>query len=320
MIFALYFSRTPKDGDQSGGYLYSDHPQWRNYPHELLGELKKLGDNAVIVCKEKSYQGDNTFSSYWVPDANKLGYFNRIDESIKIDAILDKGYFSQPASFSMVNVPAMRKIGRDKKRQTELFCHLQPHTKTVLTSNLIEAINEAPTEKVVIKPLDKNGGKGVVIDEKQKVIEMVADLPDQQWIVQAFVDSSKGIPNIIEGTHDMRLYIIDGKPVLASVRQPKAGSLIANTSQGGTIQFFAVDAIPNEPITIAKQVDNELEKYGNRYYSVDFVYDGSRWYLLEINDRPGVPARFQSDYIQVFQERLAKSIADSASNPLNRPV
>jgi len=317
MINAIYYSRIPKGGEH-GGYLYVDHPQWRNYPHELLGAMRDAAGTAVVVCKEDTYLGDNTFSSYWLPSGNETGYFECVNEPITVDAIFDKGHFSKPATFSLVNAPDMRLIGRDKSRQYDLFGELQPFSRVVSTGQLSDTIDSVPGDKVVIKPLNLNGGKGIIIASKSEAKAAVNDLADQEWIVQQFIDSSKGISDLLSGVHDLRLYIIDGEAVLASVRQPKEGSLIANTSQGGTINFFAVGQIPSVPIEIAKKVDESLSIYGNRYYSVDFITDGENWYVLEINDRPGVPATYQSEHVGEFHRRLAQCIADSSQNPLNK--
>jgi hypothetical protein len=317
MNIGIYYSRVPKGDDPSGGYLYGDNPQRKHALRELLEEMKKLSDNAVIVCGD-SYIGDNTFSSYWLPSPDSIGYLDHIDTSITIDALYDKGYFRGDATFAMMNIAKMRKIGRDKSRQAELFGKYQPYTKVAEKVGLVDAIMAVPTDRVVIKPLNKNGGRDILIEDKHTVINKIEGLEDGKWIVQAFIDSASGIPNMVDGVHDLRVYVVDGEQILASIREPKKGSLVANTNMGGSIKFFPASAIPEEAAKITMFVDDVLKAYGNRYYSADFIFDGSQWFLLEINDRPGIPARFQTDLAQAAQESIARSIADSVNNELNK--
>ena len=320
-IIALYYARSPRSGENAdSGYMYNNHPQWRNYPHELMLQIEKSGAIAVLVGENNTYIGDNTFSHYWLPSKKEMGLFEKVNQPIKVDAIFNKGYFNGDASFAYVNIPEVQKIGRDKALQSVLFEQWQPKTAKANTNGLRQAIESIPGDMVVIKPTDQNGGHGIIIDDKAKVLSQIDSLEDRDWVVQQFVDSSRGINGLFKGTHDLRLYIINGVCSLASVRQPKAGKLVANTSQGGSINFFAPSDIPKEPIAIAKKIDEFMAKFGNRYYSVDFISDGDDWYILEVNDRPGVPAQFQSPEVINFQKKLAGCIIGAVSNPLNKIV
>jgi glutathione synthase/RimK-type ligase-like ATP-grasp enzyme len=137
-------------------------------------------------------------------------------------------------------------------------------------------------------------------------------------VVQEFIDSSSGIHGLVDGVHDLRLYRIDGETVLGSVRTPAKGSLIANTNQGGTIAFFPVADLPEEALNIADIIDKKFEKYGSRYYSIDLIKGSKKWYVLEVNDRPGVPALYQSPDVDRFHNQLANCIVKAANNPLNK--
>lgn len=319
MNLALYYARTPYSSGDARGHLYSSrHPQWQDFPHELLSEMSVVAEHAVLVCTEAAYQGNDTFADYWVPSATEKGVFEHVNEPIKLDGVFNKGYFEGDATFSLVNVPAMRLIGRDKSKQYELFGHFQPVSRVASARDLEQAIDSIPGDMVVIKPLDLNGGRGVLIDTKSKVKEYSKTLSDQQWLIQEFIDSTSGITGLVDGVHDVRLYIIDGEVVLGSIRRPAPGKLVANTSQGGTIDFYAASELPQEPVEIARSVDQYFTGYGNRFYSVDFVYGNGRWYVLEVNDRPGIPARVQSPHAKGLQERLAQAVADSTRNTLNK--
>src|SRR5689334_6237767 len=105
MNIGIFYSREPKGDKPDEGALYVDYPQWRNYPHELLGAITTTGAKAVVVCLQNTYAGGDTFSQYWLPDPDEVGNFKVVREPIKLDAIFDKGYFRAAASLAMVNVP-----------------------------------------------------------------------------------------------------------------------------------------------------------------------------------------------------------------------
>lgn len=318
MNIGIFYARYPQDGPNGAGYLYQKTPQFRYYLQELMAEIEALGARPVVLCTEETYAGDNTFARYWLPSKKDVGYFEPVEERIRIDGLFDKGYFRAKAGLSLVNVPELAELGRDKSAQYVLFGDLQPKTITVETQDdFVAALAEIPGELVVVKPNNLNGGRGVQIMPKDDVLDYV---PDGPTIVQQFIDGSQGVRGVGSGLHDLRLYIIDGEPAFASIRTPKEGSLISNTSQGGSIAFFDIAKIPEEPKALARDVDQHMQQFGNRYYSVDMICGPDRWYIIEINDRPGVPARFQSPSAQAFQRRLAACLTKATKNPANHTL
>jgi glutathione synthase/RimK-type ligase-like ATP-grasp enzyme len=118
-----------------------------------------------------------------------------------------------------------------------------------------------------------------------------------------------GADGVADGRHDVRLYIIDSKLVLMSVRRPKAGEFLANTSQGGSIEFFSARRIPLELGQTAEQIiDKITPKVYNYFISLDFFYDGSKWLLIEVNDQPGVPAEYQTPEAKTIYKLFAQSV------------
>jgi glutathione synthase/RimK-type ligase-like ATP-grasp enzyme len=107
--------------------------------------------------------------------------------------------------------------------------------------------------------------------------------------VQKFVDSTRGIPSLdVEGVHDLRIVVLDGEPLVSYVRQPKSG-LISNVSRGGSMENVELTDLPGEVLDIVEEVDEELEDYSDRLYSVDFIFDEDEnpW-ILELNSKPGL--------------------------------
>jgi hypothetical protein len=58
-----------------------------------------------------------------------------------------------------------------------------------------------------------------------------------------------------------------------------------------------------------------LERYGPSFYSADFLYNGKNWFLIEINDRPGVPSLAQDNpagsvaqFFEIFADFIQSTI------------
>lgn len=299
----VFFNREPYED----GSLYAKHSklQFRRYLHELASKFVKHGYRMVILCKEDSYVGANIFSHYWTPDA-KVGYFSKIDDMIQVDVIFDKGHFSKnDGSMFVINDHKLSKLGRNKLSQYKLFENFMPITRLLQKKQTIDVLGFDNFSKIVIKPLDQNGGRGVkVVDIKD--VEGISF--EKVMVVQEFIESVRGVPYLVEGRHDLRTYIINGNIATASLRVPKEGGYISNTHLGGSITFFNKDKLPQELIKMVKEIDLKIEEYGNRYYSADFIYDGKKWFLLEINDRPGVPGHYQGPQADILQDELVELI------------
>ena len=54
-----------------------------------------------------------------------------------------------------------------------------------------------------------------------------------------------------------------------------------------------------------------FDQFGGKFYSIDFMHGDDGWYMVEMNDRPGMPAFFQdtNGAVKEFHEKLAAMIA-----------
>lgn len=159
---------------------------------------------------------------------------------------------------------------------------------------------------IVIKPHRSNGGRGVVITSNQNdpIIQEVAH-DHEAYVIQQYIETEGGIKDLVPGRHDVRLYVVGGDIVGSSIRQPKEGSLLSNTSQGGTIAFYEVAELPVELLQLGEEILKVLDLPRQSFISLDFFYGNGKWYLIEANDQPGVPAEYQN-----------KAVASSIQNAL----
>lgn len=279
--------------------VFFDQPGYNDYPfdeeeyvtayHELGSILHKRDAAFVIVRGQTSYKGNNVFTHAWVFDGTT---FKEEHEEISVHIIYNKGHFRADAAARLLNDRELDRICTDKFATYEYFPHLSP--KTMLVKNkeeLKKALSGITSDITVAKPLDEEGGKGVIIDHTAVIAQKVQSYP---YIIQEFIDSSAGIPHITESHHDLRLIVIDGDIVLSYIRTPPKGSLRANVSKGGKEIEVPLEDIPHEALEIKHIVDAKFEKFGRRVYSIDCARDISGKYrIIELNSKTGLsPSRF----------------------------
>jgi len=76
---------------------------------------------------------------------------------------------------------------------------------------------------VVLKPLNGLMGLGIFVGPKEKAVDFEFDRKYSEYIVQEFVDTSGGFLGLVEGFHDLRVVIINGKDSLVSFANPPQG-------------------------------------------------------------------------------------------------
>jgi glutathione synthase/RimK-type ligase-like ATP-grasp enzyme len=210
---------------------------------------------------------------------------------VKPDLIYRRGkLFYNDGFLRVVNGDELDRLSVNKWSQYCLLSDLQAKSFLALNSGeIVKNMSKLSGQMMVIKPLNLTGGQGVEIIDK----DSFAKYDIFPAIVQEFQDSSRGYGDLARGVHDMRVMVVDGEAVAMAIREPAPGSLLSNTHQGGGIEFYSREQIPRELFAKIKVIDQRLEKYGARFYSADFLFNGCEWILLEINGRPGIPAMFQ---------------------------
>jgi glutathione synthase len=151
--------------------------------------------------------------------------------------------------------------------------HLQP---TTLVANDIPRVREfvaGRPGRVVLKPWDGNGGRGVIVTHKDdrnlpSIVELLTDDGRHYVIAQDFV------PEVEKG--DKRILLFDGDPVGAMLRVPTARDHRANMHAGGEVRPCALDA---DDLAICSEIAPALRQWGMVFVGIDVI--GNR--LTEIN-------------------------------------
>jgi len=152
------------------------------------------------------------------------------------------------------------------------FPDLIPDT---LISRDLEEIKEFKRKfkDIIIKPLYGNGGAGIFrLKEDDKNLtslhELFSSFSSEPLIAQAF------IPEVKNG--DKRIILVDGDPVGAINRVPKAGEIRSNMHVGGKAERAKLSQREKE---ICSAIGPTLKSRGQIFVGIDVIGD----YLTEIN-------------------------------------
>lgn len=284
---AIYFSE-PGPMDYPFNVTYPHY--WKIY-QDIIRDIEKNNISVYIVRGLESYKGGGIFSHGWQV---KNGELITINEKIKADLIFHRG--SQETILAthdcpVINHPDLERFTDDKIKVANFFSDISPKTKAINSyKEFKEIINEwrvSPEEKIVIKKNFLYGGHGINILPLQEVRDSLYE--DWQGIlVQEFIDSSAGIPGIVEGLHDIRITSINGEPVFTYVRTPASGSFLANLAQGGKVVKVSLDMLPPSLLEKVSFINKQLAQYKPSIIAADFVNSKHGFRLIEINSRPGV--------------------------------
>jgi len=303
---AIYFNEPEKYDSTFGKKIY-----YESYC-DFTALCKEHGITVYIV-RGNTYLGNMQF---------KEGYqfvgteFLDVNQVITADVILMREQafsFQAEPSALVINYPEFERLAKDKWRVYELLKDFMAKTEPISEENWREVVARIPGETVVLKPVTGDGGKGVLILKKDEVDFPALQLKDP-YIAQEFIDCSAGIPGVMTGYHDLRLILFDGEVRLSYIRRPKPGSLLSNLSQGGSIETIPLEKVPQQAIDMALAVDKNFLQYIPRVYTVDFMFQGERPYVVELNPRPGFPnainegVEFTAKFHQYFMELLQKAV------------
>ena len=181
---------------------------------------------------------------------------------------------------------------------------------------IIEMIKESTSDKMILKPLNGYGGSGVILIEKNamKSINSLLDF---------YINNSDGstdyviLQEYIEGAEkgDVRILLLNGKPVGAMKRVPGEGDHRSNVSAGGTIKKHTLNAHEKN---LCRKIGPKLVKDGLYFVGID-VINGK---LVEVNVMsPGGITYMNKVYktrVQVKVIDFVEDVVQEISNAFNR--
>ncbi len=291
----------------------------RQYSYEVFYTLCKQGG---IQMYRASYQWydykKNIFRHAWTYEDNQ---WKRVHDIIP-DIIYDKTRSHAESSYkkesigihySFVNDLRFTRIIDDKFLSSLLFQEWSK--RSIIVRNPIELqknISEITTEKVVLKPINESGGKGIQIFEKENAKDISFS---GEHIIQDFIDSSHGVPNMSSTMHDFRIVLVNNAIIYAYIREPKSGSFLANLAQGGSLRIIHNKDIPQSVRPIIDRAQSIFSSFQPKIYTIDIMFDKDRFpWIVELNSMPGLyftpeerPSmeKMYHALLTVFQEKLS---------------
>jgi len=238
---------------------------------ETINDIDKIPENITTFYKkitfDKKMKALHVFDCLMIrkdPPINPL-VFNFLD-AIKDDVVI------------LNDVDGIRKA--NNKLYTTTF-H-DPHNTYLPITHVSgskkfinRTIDESEAEKMILKPLDGSGGRGVIVLEKnaRENINSLLDFyidddGDNYVILQEFIEGAD------EG--DVRVMMLNGKFIGAYNRKPAVGEIRANIQQGGTAHKYILTESQKK---ICKKVGTKLLADGLFFVGLDMIGDK----ILEVN-------------------------------------
>lgn len=142
---------------------------------------------------------------------------------------------------------------------------------------LLRIIKESENEKMIMKPLDGYGGSGVIVIEKTAMQNI-------RSLLDFYINREKGQSNYvilqdyIEGAEngDVRILMLNGKPIGALRRRPAQGDARSNISAGGTVEKYK---LTKEDKLLCSKIGEKLVRDGIYFAGLDLI-NGK---LIEVN-------------------------------------
>jgi len=173
---------------------------------------------------------------------------------------------------------------REANNKIYTAAYYDPHKEIIPTTfvsknidYLLGVIQQSDKEKMIMKPLDGYGGRGVIVVEKTAMDNIKS-------LLEFYINKSKGESNYVilqeyvEGAEngDVRVLMLNGKPIGALRRIPAKGDIRSNISAGGSVERYK---LTKKDIVMCEIIGEKLVKDGIYFAGLDII-SGK---LIEIN-------------------------------------
>jgi len=267
------------------GETFEKASYWEAYS-DLLLLLQERGMRAYFASNMATYLGNGRFSEAYTLGSRVQPEQMRCERFVRADLVYDRGGFDAD-DIPVMNPAEMTLLGGDKRLMYQIFGKFQPFSVVCNNRGQLErALNRIKTDRVVVKDPEGCGGDGVYIGSRAKVLQQVQGVA-YPLLAQEFMDTSGGIPGVVDGIHDLRLEMCGGRIIACYVRSPRAGEYRANVALGGTARYLEPHEIPPHAVYLSKRIDAYFRGLP-RHYAIDLARSSRGWKLIELNGRPGL--------------------------------
>lgn len=174
---------------------------------------------------------------------------------------------------------------------------------------LIKMIEESNSEKMILKPLNGFGGSGVILIEKSAMGNINSLL---DFYLQNAIGGSDYVilQEYIEGAEkgDVRILMLNGKPIASMCRVPGENDHRSNISAGGSIAKHKLTTVEKK---LCAKIGPKLVKDGLYFVGID-VINGK---LVEVNVMsPGGVTFMNKVYKTKIQEKVIDFIEEEITS------
>ena len=169
---------------------------------------------------------------------------------------------------------------------------------------LERVIQESEQERMILKPLNGFGGRGVIVVEKsaEKSLRSLLDFYIGEGERSNYVILQEYVPGAEQG--DVRILMLNGEPIGAMKRIPAANEARSNVHAGGKVKKHALS---RKEKALCKSIGPKLVRDGLYFAGLD-VINGK---LIEVNVvSPGGITRIN----RLNRVRLQKQVIDFVEN------
>lgn len=269
----------------------------------LFRELSSLGSLALMTESHASYDEADANFTHGFEFNTDTSSFVRLDKPVNPGLVRDltmalgnRPLHNNPKT-RLVHSPQFNDFVADKSLVAEYYSSLHPTTYLVCNAQeLGDALHAVSGDKVVAKPVTGSVSKDVSINDKKTVLQEISPkIAREPFLVQSFVETADGIPELsINGRHNLRAIIIGGVAVFAFGRLTSGDSLFIADDPFDNLKFYEPDIFPEDVTAALQEVTEGLSGLPDGQHTViaaDFMrgYEpgqDSRMFLCELNRRP----------------------------------
>ncbi|MBW3001874.1 hypothetical protein KY338_01785 [Candidatus Woesearchaeota archaeon] len=310
----------------AGGMPFSSVENNDSFAH--LCQIGEANGIYIVVTGFESYES-GVVSDAWVYEThgwNRTGrrpvefIWDRCNISNK-----QRQKLNENKDIPVFNHFSLMALCRDKKANSDLSPESVIPTETVNGSideivDKIEKIRKMSLHpdldpcKIVLKPRFEYSGRGI-LGIKDENYEKLKGIENRDYVIQPFLETSTGIRELgIEGRHDLRIIVLNGRPLLSYARLARQGHFISGVRYGAKVKYVKIADIGSQFMDVVCSIDGKLNIFNPRMYSVDLGKGKERTWIFELNGFPSVV--WEPDDTRDIQntkkmhERIIKTLAE----------
>ena len=169
-----------------------------------------------------------------------------------------------PPSVLVLNRPESIRSCNEKLFTLQFLRFISP---TLISHEVkrIKAFAQAAPGRIVLKPWDGNGGRGVLVTEAgdPNLASMIEVLTQEERVA---IIAQHYVPEIVDG--DKRIILVDGEPVGWMLRVPQKGDHRGNMHAGASVVACALSERDRE---VCAALGPELRRRGLMFVGIDMI-------------------------------------------------